>query len=525
MSAALNLEEPKLEPETIQAIQIRGNFHRVLIDDHFRLAVRVDIFDERDGDKPYEFVRVSYLDDEGEWKGREYGHNEDVTVLPRVLFKIPMHKLEGLRAKFEKLNKRAERRKLTPVYFEELEEIEETLYYELTVYNGDYNKRYVTKETYEKEIAKERSLCDMRKEMRRYKMVKIVGESPHYNGWRATGVLEHLPHGTLVHTIGEHIVPEQYRESENICDHCKTKRRRKKTLIIEHENGETKQIGLNCAADFVGVKSAVTLVGDAELWQTFVNEIGSHESGGGWQYPPDEVDIEEYLAWVSLSIRQEGWSPKSNPDRFPTASDAYDLMFPSMREKPEERRERLARGRPTKHDLERAKAALDWTQSLEGVSEFEHNLKLLTSLSWFPASKKGYIAYAVQGYLKEIDQQSRREAEAKKPLSEHVGEIGERLDLEVTCTKRRFIQGEMWDSILYHFLDDEGNLFVWFASGSFAHDDWVVEERRYAIRGTVKKHDDYQGRKQTILSRVMFPDIKKAQKGGMTSVEFLGGEA
>lgn len=511
--------EPKLEPEQIRASAIRQGFHRVLIDGKFELATWT-IFNDDVG-----AVIVAYDCGDGKNLRKTFGYDEAVTVLPRVLFKIPMHKLEGLRAKFEKLNKRAQRRKLTPIYFEELEDIEETLYYEIALSEYEFKKFYISKEEYDKAIANESSTpIDVRKEIRRYKMVKIIGTSPHYNGWRAIGVLEHLPHGTVVHAISEHVVPEHYRKSENICDHCKTKRRRVKTLIIEHENGGAKQIGLKCAADFVGVKSAMTLVGDAELWQTFISEMGSHE-GGGWSYPPNEVDIEEYLTWVSMSIRQEGWVPKSQSEyKYPTASDAYNLMFPPKNEKSKERHERLARGRPAKHDLERAKAGLAWTQSLEGDNDFEHNLKLLTSLSWFPARKSGYVAYAVQGYLKEIDQEARREAEGKRPISEYIGEVGERLDLEITCTKKKWIRGEEWDSILYHFLDDEGNLFVWFASGSFVHQDWIVEERRYAIRGTVKKHEEYSGRKQTILTRVMFPDIKKAQKGGMTATEFLGGE-
>lgn len=515
-------EEPKLEPEEIRAGNIRENFHRVLIDDNFQLAGRVLYEADLEGTRDVERVKVYYLDGE-EWKGREYQVDQWVTVLPRVLFKVPMHKLEGLRDKFEKLNRRAERRKLTPVHFEELDEIEETLYYEWVAGEFEYEKRYVSKRYYDEAIAI-KAPVDVRKEIRRYRMVKIIGTSPHYNGWRATGVLEHLEHGTVVHSIGEHVVPENYRASENVCDHCKTKRKRKKTLIIEHENGDTKQIGLNCAADFVGVKSAATLVGDAELWQTFVREMGNQE-GGGWSYPPEEVDIEEYLMWSSLSIRQEGWVPRSRDDGYPTANDAYDLMFPPFKEKDRDRQERLARGRPTKHDLERAKAALAWTASLEGDSEFEHNLKLLTSLSWFPARKKGFVAYAVQGYLKQVDEVAKREAEEKRPVSEHLGEVGERLELDVVCTKKKWIRGDEWDSILYHFLDDAGNLLVWFAAGTFVHEDWVVEERKYTIRGTVKKHEEYKGRKQTILTRTMFPDIKKAQKGGMTSVEFLGGEA
>ncbi len=45
--------------------------------------------------------------------------------------------------------------------------------------------------------------------------------------------------------------------------------------------------------------------------------------------------------------------------------------------------------------------------------------------------------------------------------------------------------------------DENGNVYVWFASGNFVPD----LGSHYHIKGTVKKHDDYKGDKQTILTR------------------------
>ena len=50
-------------------------------------------------------------------------------------------------------------------------------------------------------------------------------------------------------------------------------------------------------------------------------------------------------------------------------------------------------------------------------------------------------------------------------------------------------------TFLYRFVDDAGNVFVWKASGAYNVFDGVT------IKGTVKDHSEYQGVKQTVLTR------------------------
>ena len=109
-------------------------------------------------------------------------------------------------------------------------------------------------------------------------------------------------------------------------------------------------------------------------------------------------------------------------------------------------------------------------------------------------------------------EQERREAEiaAKKARSQYVGTEGERLTVEVTVEKainfaRRGHCGFGTElATIYKLRDREGNALVWITSGTLntirGHE--AEEGEQVTITATVKKHSEYDGERQTELSRV-----------------------
>lgn len=88
-------------------------------------------------------------------------------------------------------------------------------------------------------------------------------------------------------------------------------------------------------------------------------------------------------------------------------------------------------------------------------------------------------------------------------VSEYVGEIGERLEVEVTFTavfhyERTSYTGWGTDLVsIYKFTDDNGNIFIWNTTACPEVEAGV----RYQIKGTVAEHSEYRGEKQTVLKR------------------------
>lgn len=98
-----------------------------------------------------------------------------------------------------------------------------------------------------------------------------------------------------------------------------------------------------------------------------------------------------------------------------------------------------------------------------------------------------------------------REAEirAQKAKSQHVGQIGDKLDLDVTLEKSAWFdvpsfRGFGTDTMYIHtFRDSEGNALVWKTSNGLG----MEKGERVHLKGTIKDHGEYDGEKQTILTR------------------------
>lgn len=80
--------------------------------------------------------------------------------------------------------------------------------------------------------------------------------------------------------------------------------------------------------------------------------------------------------------------------------------------------------------------------------------------------------------------------------SKWMGEVGDRLNLDLTVTSTRSIDTAYGSSIIHNMVDPEGNVFVWITSAK----NWPVGAHK-KLRGTVKEHKSFRGTKQTILTR------------------------
>jgi len=81
------------------------------------------------------------------------------------------------------------------------------------------------------------------------------------------------------------------------------------------------------------------------------------------------------------------------------------------------------------------------------------------------------------------------------------GDIKNRYELGVTVLESKIISRVDCESVIIKFLDSERNLFVWFPS-NIDQINAFVAGRVYDIRATVKKHEKFNGLRQTILTRV-----------------------
>ena len=105
---------------------------------------------------------------------------------------------------------------------------------------------------------------------------------------------------------------------------------------------------------------------------------------------------------------------------------------------------------------------------------------------------------AYESYLKRKAREKQWEATrlAAAAASSHVGTVGQRIT--ITAATAKLVTS--WETLygttrLYKFTDNQGNVFVWRASRAIKISDGM------AIKGTVKDHSEYNGIKQTVLTR------------------------
>lgn len=82
--------------------------------------------------------------------------------------------------------------------------------------------------------------------------------------------------------------------------------------------------------------------------------------------------------------------------------------------------------------------------------------------------------------------------------SEFVGAVGDRLDLRVTVIKNEQVAGYHSTTTIHTFIDNKGNEYIW----STAAKNWAEGEEK-TLRGTVKEHRVFSGKKQTVLTRCL----------------------
>ena len=73
------------------------------------------------------------------------------------------------------------------------------------------------------------------------------------------------------------------------------------------------------------------------------------------------------------------------------------------------------------------------------------------------------------------------------------------MSFDVKCVFIKLVDTMYGTSTVLKFIDKDGNNLVWFGSGAIT--DYDLNEE-YTIKGTVKKHETYNGIKQTQINRV-----------------------
>lgn len=298
----------------------------------------------------------------------------------------------------------------------------------------------------------------------------------------------------------------EYRDEKRatLCDHCGLSRRRTKTYLVEHvETGKIKQVGSNCLRDFLGVDPHALV-----KYATFLADIDAAASdeerytGSGRQ----AVYTVEYLTHVCTILRTEGWVSRSEAGHSPATADRAWGNFYDYGKKD-------ANGRPcfteiTEEDATRAAAAIEWAKEHLGAkvhqtqdaSDFDHNLYVAANGETMPKKGDGVVAYLPVAHARFEEREIERKLRAEKvqeagAASTHVGQVKDRLTITGTVASVYEKDGDWGTTFITKIEGDDGNIYKWFGSYDLGRGNKITG------KFTVKKHDEYNGVKETVVTR------------------------
>lgn len=340
--------------------------------------------------------------------------------------------------------------------------------------------------------------------------VEVTGGAPVFDGWTMVAVVDRdrqQPQGPhVVHAIGDTPVDAAWRTVGDVCEHCHRDNTGRKTLIVvEHENGERLIVGSTCLRDFLGHTSPAAIAEWAQILATLDDRFAEYDEGEFARFGKAEYRVEPdmFLAATVRVITYLGWVSRSAGDinHTPTADNVADWMLNSHKLADDVRIPELA-DPLTDDEKAEAQAALVWAQIVGGSDYLDNMAAVAVKESW-RVKDMGIAASIIPAYRREVGKQAERQAQAN--TSQHVGTVGEKIQVEGTVTFTMEYPGHYGTKTLVKIVDDNGNLFVWWASAT-APEQGV----RVTGKATIKGHSDYQGVNQTDITRFKWAAVEAA---------------
>ena len=340
----------------------------------------------------------------------------------------------------------------------------------------------------------------------RYVEVEVEGFLKH-EGWRFAAVLEHHGEdGNIVRAMDSELeIPARFRTCGPTCEHCNRIRDRKDTYVVYNEaTGEFKQVGKQCMQEYTNGLDAEEVASYISLF----SEMMRGEYFGGSSHK-SYLEINEIIRYAFECVKHFGYEKSSEYAMTTTRGRVCDYIRHDrgwrVRDAIKEEMEKVGFDADSEYAVETTKKALEWIRNEEADNDYIHNLKVACASDYAEQRDLGLLVSLPVAYNRHVeDEQKKAELAEKKAAqmdaegtSEYQGNIKDKL----TVTVKNFqcvtsFYNQFGTTFLYKWLDNNNNVYIWYASNPVNNSEIVIE-----ITGTVKDHSEFNGVKQTVLTR------------------------
>lgn len=373
----------------------------------------------------------------------------------------------------------------------------------------------------------------------RFILVDVEGTARIAN-WECVAILEAYDAGNVIRKINTAMdIPERFKTSGNLCEHCNSKRQRHNLYIVHNvETEEFKQVGGSCLKLYT---SGLSL----EYVAAYMDGITELEEASAKMPPHRNLWLVEDVIGRALELTNLfGYFPSRNEGITTRSMVATLVSSAHGLERLNQRLEENGMKKLSSADLwldetpDTVRKITDYYLSLTDTSDFVTNVQTLIREGYTSSKNFGFLSYLPAGYHKAMqvaEEKKKREVNMFQGVNEHFGTIGKRYkDIKVCCVRRVASWCTNYGiQCLYKFLLETGEVLVWSTSGSI-YDKVVIGEETYeeiqtehyglvghsrsvvehqvinnyisvdSMTFTVKFHGEYKGVKQTEISRPKF---------------------
>lgn len=309
------------------------------------------------------------------------------------------------------------------------------------------------------------------------------------------------------------------------CDHCRVSRRRAVCYVVQNEEGARKVVGSSCLVDFTGMGRGVErLVELAFAAMNVLSEAeGWGEDGGGSR--SRAIDLVRYLAPVAGMIRCYGWLSRGKARERQLDAATADMAAGWLAtEEPSKRAKHWPElgGFTSRNDRAVALRAIHWCEQLTASSDYEENIRAIAISDYVLPKHMGLAASIVAAWQRHREQLVQRSARPKSNPDATCGTVGKREVFAVLAAGARVYESDFGAKIRVSMIDTvTGAEIVWWCSGTCPDEIWEAATKPRAVgevlpvfnvAATVKKHDTYQGRRQTVVARLAISVPKPPKK-------------
>lgn len=319
------------------------------------------------------------------------------------------------------------------------------------------------------------------------------------NNWKFIASVQHTEKGNLIKKCYDVEVPERYYTSKPICEHCNSKRSRKDTYIVQNtETGEFKQVGKSCLKDFTCGMSAEGIAYYISLFDELIK--GEYIEKGF--HPTRYIKTVDAMHYIAETIKHFGYV-KSDGVR-PTKQRAreyyeveHGMICGIFTKELKEEMSSVLFDANSNYSKKLVNNILTWIDKQIEDNNYFHNLKTVCSLEYITFDNFGLLASVFPVYDRNLEKEKQRLKEQEKDKkSKYMGNVGDRITVQIADFKIITAwETEYGLTKIFKIVDTDGNVYIWKTSGGIADD---AKE----IVGTVKGHNEYNGIRQTELTRV-----------------------